>query len=116
MSNGNRLGIISWPVFLSSTSSTIMGIEIHEAANLFPMEEDTIYELAQDIKENGQDETIKFFDGKLLDGRRRWKACEMAGIDPMIEEIKVDDTFAYVFTRNLHRRNLNTVQRALIVA
>ena len=56
----------------------------HPFAELFPMMDDgELKELANDIKANGQREDITTLDGMILDGRNRFRACEMAGVEPM---------------------------------
>jgi hypothetical protein len=96
--------------------------EIHPAATLFPMmDSDSFQRLKADIKENGQEKCITFFDGQLLDGRNRMKACEELGIEPSIEEIEDSgdgkfDPFRWVLSVNLHRRHLTESQRAMVAA
>jgi ParB-like chromosome segregation protein Spo0J len=96
--------------------------EIHPAATLFPMmDPDSFKRLKADIKENGQEKCITFFDGQLLDGRNRMKACEELGIEPSIEEIEDSgdgkfDPFRWVLSVNLHRRHLTESQRAMVAA
>jgi hypothetical protein len=96
--------------------------EIHPAATLFPMmDPDSFQWLKADIKENGQEKCITFFDGQLLDGRNRMKACEELGIEPSIEEIEDSgdgkfDPFRWVLSVNLHRRHLTESQRAMVAA
>jgi hypothetical protein len=56
-------------------------LEIHPAAELFPMmSDDELQELGEDIKKHGLHEGVALCDGKLLDGRNRLDAMEMAGI------------------------------------
>lgn len=96
--------------------------EIHPAATLFPMMDAASFEMLKaDIKENGQEKCITFFDGMLLDGRNRMKACEELGIEPLIEEIEDSgdgsfDPFRWVLSMNLHRRHLTESQRAMVAA
>jgi ParB-like chromosome segregation protein Spo0J len=96
--------------------------EIHPAATLFPMMDESSFErLKADIKENGQEKCITFFNGQLLDGRNRMKACDELGIEPMIEEIEDSgdgkfDPFRWVLSINLHRRHLTESQRAMVAA
>jgi hypothetical protein len=96
--------------------------EIHPAATLFPMmDADSFERLKADIKENGQEKCITFFDGQLLDGRNRMKACDELGIEPSIEEIEDSgdgkfDPFRWVLSINLHRRHLVESQRAMVAA
>lgn len=96
--------------------------EIHPAATLFPMMgEAEFQQLKQDIKENGQQKWITFYDGKLLDGRNRMRACEELGIEPSTEEIGDSgdgtfDPFKWVLSMNLHRRHLTESQRSMVAA
>ena len=98
----------------------IEGVEIHPAANIFPM----IYgkefeELKADIKAYGQRVPITWWGEKLLDGRNRYRACIELGIEPEEEELDeelVPDPVAWVISTNLHRRHLTDQQRAGIAA
>jgi ParB-like chromosome segregation protein Spo0J len=96
--------------------------EIHPAAELFPMmDQQSLERLKADISDNGQEKCITFFNGQLLDGRNRMKACEELGIEPMIEEIEDSgdgkfDPFRWVLSVNLHRRHLTESQRAMVAA
>lgn len=93
-------------------------MEYHEAANLFPLDESTIGELAEDIQKNTQREPIALIEEggekKILDGRRRYLACQSKGISPMMTTVETDDPIAYVLSLNLHRRHLTETQRAYI--
>lgn len=94
--------------------------EVHPAATLFPMMDAESFErLKADIKENGQDQRITFFNGMVLDGRNRLKACQELGVEPRTEEIEDDgvfDPFKWVLSINLHRRHLTESQRAMVAA
>jgi ParB-like chromosome segregation protein Spo0J len=92
--------------------------KFHEVANLFPlMDEEALAELAADIKENGLREPIwRHRDGRIIDGRNRWLACQKAGVEcrPRTYE-KGDETIvSFVVSKNLHRRHLTTAQRAAV--
>jgi len=91
-------------------------MEFHDAANIFPLDEDHIGELAEDVKANGLLCPIELLDGKVIDGRRRWMACEKAGIEPDLVEVETDDPVAYVLSLNLHRRQLTPSQRSMVAA
>lgn len=91
-------------------------MQYHEAANLFPIDEDSLQALADDIKANGQVNPIELMDGKILDGRRRWSACQIAGVEPETVEVNPADPVAYVLSINLHRRHLNPSQKAMVAA
>lgn len=90
-------------------------MESHKLANIFPLMQDSeIEELAKDIKINGLEESIVTFEGKILDGRNRFLACEKAGVQPEFYEYAGSDPLAYVISLNLHRRHLTVSQRAAI--
>jgi ParB-like chromosome segregation protein Spo0J len=94
-----------------------MQYEFHPIANIFPMLDDArLKELAVDIHNNGQAEPIVIFEDKILDGRNRYKACEIAGVNPIYRPYAGDDPIKYVISLNLHRRHLSTSQRAMVAA
>jgi hypothetical protein len=88
----------------------------HDAALIFPMMSDSqLKELAEDIGKNGQRDPIVLFEGKILDGRNRWSACILAGIEPKtIEWNSSGDPIDWVISKNLHRRQLDAAQRAAV--
>lgn len=57
-----------------------------------------------------------FFDGKILDGGNRYRACTELGIAPETIEYSGGDPLAFVLSENLHRRHLTQIQQAAIVA
>jgi ParB-like chromosome segregation protein Spo0J len=91
---------------------------IHEAADLFPLEEETLDALAADIRERGQAKDIELYEGKVLDGRRRLRACNLAGVAPRFRDVtaEVAEPVAYVLSLNLHRRQLTPSQKAIVAA
>ena len=93
-------------------------MELHYLCKVFPELGKTEMEaLAADIKANGQRETIKLYDGQVIDGRNRYKACLMAGVEPIFEGVSIEgDLAAWVLSLNLHRRHLAQGQAAAIIA
>ena len=94
-------------------------MEYHEYANLFPMMSAGEFDsLLSDMARNGYDETapIVLCDGKILDGRNRYKAADELGIIPVYSEYTGDDPLGYVVRHNLNRRHLSESQRAVIAA
>jgi len=93
-------------------------MEYHEAANIFPLMEGVEFKLlCNDIATNGLMDVIAVYDGKILDGRNRYRACTEVGIVPHFEYIDGDtDPLQYVISKNLQRRHLNESQRAMIAA
>lgn len=91
----------------------------HPAANAFPlMIESDLRSLAHDIAVNGLREPLcKDADGLLVDGRNRWVACQMAGVEAKALSLPPDiGVVAYVVSHNLRRRNLTPSQLAACAA
>lgn len=59
---------------------------------------------------------IGLFNDKVLDGRRRLRACRIAGIEPDVIVVEPKDPVAYVLSLNLHRRHLSTSQKSIVAA
>lgn len=89
----------------------------HPYAEIFPLNEgQPLWDLADDIKTNGQLEPIWTLDGQILDGRRRELACIRAQVKPWREKYKGDDPLTFVVSKNLHRRHLGEADRAKVAA
>jgi hypothetical protein len=91
----------------------------HPFAALFPaLPPEELEQLVQDIKERGQLEPIVLHQGRILDGRNRYKACQIAGVKPRIEEFDAKTSRRnpeeFVLSRNLRRRHLSVGQKAAI--
>lgn len=85
------------------------------AAKLFPpMSEEENQQLADDVRENGLHHPIVRFQGQVLDGRNRLRACEIAGVPPLFEEWEGTSPVGYVLSENLVRRHLTPGQKAMI--
>ena len=92
-------------------------LEFHPWAELFPLLEGAPFdELVEDIRKHGVREPIITYQGKLLDGRNRYRACEVLGLDTPMREYMGDAPLLYVLSLNLHRRHLDESQRAMIAA
>lgn len=92
-------------------------MEFHEIVGVFPMmTEAELTDLADDIRANGLHEAVTTYQGKILDGRNRYIACELAEVQPRFEEYAGNDPLAYVISLNLRRRHLNESQRAMCAA
>ena len=92
-----------------------MKYDYHEIANIFPMmNEDEYDRLKDDIAINGQLEPVVLYEGKVLDGRNRYKALCDIGLKTNFEEYQGDQPLSYVISKNLHRRHLEVGQRAMI--
>ena len=58
------------------------------------------------------------FEGKILDGRHRYKACQQLGISPEHSDFKgsQEEALAFALAKNAARRSLSVSQKALIAA
>lgn len=93
--------------------------EIHPLAGVFPeMDEASYRDLVKSISENGVIEPIILWDGMILDGRHRYRACVELGITALnIKNAPANaDPVAYVLAKNLHRRHMDASQRAMVAA
>ena len=91
--------------------------QFHELCVLFPpCSDEELESLRDSIEKNGVIEPVTMFEGKILDGRNRFTACLMIGIDPPTVEYTGDDPVAFVLSKNLHRRHLDASQRAMVAA
>ena len=89
--------------------------EFHPLAEVFPPLADEEFQLLRDsIRQNGLVHPVILFDGKILDGRNRYKACELEGVVPRFEEFIGDAPAQFVTDQNLRRRDLTAGQRAAI--
>lgn len=87
-------------------------------ANALPLASDErLREMAEDVRTVGQREPIWLGDdGKIIDGRNRWVACKLAGVEcksmPLPADMR-DRPAALVTSYNLMRRDLSLEDRAL---
>lgn len=91
---------------------------VHPACSALPMlDEESLQALAEDIRTNGQlRPCVVSTSGSFIDGRNRWRACEIAGVEPdVIEREFASDleVARYVWSENVARRHLTTSQRAM---
>jgi ParB-like chromosome segregation protein Spo0J len=101
-------------------------IPFHPLADIFPLMEGEEFDaLVADIKAHGLREPIVLYEGLILDGRNRYRACLKAGVDPCppMEGSKCaalnylgDDPVAYVISRNIRRRHLDPETKDKILA
>lgn len=92
-------------------------LEFHPFSNLFPLlQGEDFTNLAKDIEAHGQREPIVLFEGRILDGRNRYRACRELGREPKVSQYEGSNALEFVLSLNLHRRQLSTAQRAVIAA
>jgi hypothetical protein len=96
----------------------VTDIEVHPVADLFPMlAADELAELAADIKARGLRHPIVLdSEGRVLDGRNRLAACELARVKPTFETYDGEDPEELAWGDNVRRRNLTKAQMAVLAA
>ena len=86
----------------------------HPLAELLPMMSEAEYESLRDsIRTGGQTDPIEIFEGKILDGRNRYRACTELNLVPKTRDFAGDHTAAVqlVYNRANHR-HLDASQKA----
>ena len=88
-------------------------MEYHPLSDFFPMlAPEDFDELVEDMRKHGQLEPIVVHEGKILDGRNRYEACETIGIEAKYRELdKGIEPLDYVVAANLKRRHLRPEQK-----
>ena len=92
-------------------------MEFHEIANIFPlMDGPEFTALVEDIRTNGLLDPIITHDGKIIDGRNRYRACVEAGVAPRFEVWRqtTQPMLDWVVSKNLHRRHLSPTQASMV--
>jgi ParB-like chromosome segregation protein Spo0J len=89
----------------------------HPLALLIPeMGDDDFAGLKEDIGHRGLLEPVVLYEGRILDGRHRYRACQETGRRIDFTEYTGTDAVGYVMALNLHRRHLTVAQRAFVAA
>ena len=91
----------------------------HPLSAAFPAMTDTAFaELRADIASNGLHNPLVVFEGKVLDGWHRYRACQEVGVSVRSRPFEGDEAAArkFVVSANLMRRHLDASQRQLIAA
>lgn len=89
----------------------------HPIADVWPMmDEAKLHELADDIRKNGQIVPVWLYEEKILDGRNRWAACKIAGVEPKTKEYTGDEPTAFAVSLNDRRRHMNKGSLAAVAA
>lgn len=92
-------------------------LESHKYAELFPLIQNADFEEFKiDIAENGLREPIWLYEGKILDGRNRYRACLETSTELKTREYEGHDPIGFVLSLNLKRRHLDTAQRAMVAS
>ena len=98
-------------------------LEDHDIAAVFPLlPKAELEELAKDIETNGLLNPILLYEGKILDGRNRYRAILSLPalkeyLDPeWYQRYLGNDPVGHVISLNCHRRHLTGAQRAAIAS
>jgi hypothetical protein len=108
-------------------------LKFHPIADIFPlMEGEELDALVADIKKYGVREKIVLYEGKILDGRNRYRALQKLEGFPnymtkgggriftlgnvTVDRSQITDPVAYVVSKNIHRRHLTAEQKREIIA
>jgi ParB-like chromosome segregation protein Spo0J len=98
-------------------AATVESMEFHEVANIFPlMDGEQFRDLCTDIASNGLIEPIWVWQGKIIDGRNRYRACVELGLPTECREYRgtEEGLLPFVLALNLKRRHLTASQRAAV--
>jgi ParB-like chromosome segregation protein Spo0J len=93
--------------------------EGHPLALIFPMMKDEEFDaFVVDIKAYGLREPITLYQGRILEGRNRYRACLRAKVKPRFEKFKGNEAAAtaFVISRNIHRRHLTPKLKRDLIA
>jgi ParB-like chromosome segregation protein Spo0J len=92
--------------------------QVHPVADLFPMlATDELAELAADIKQRGLLHAVVLDgEGRVLDGRNRLAACQLAEVEATFVTYDGDDPDGYALAVNIARRHLTKGQQAMVAA
>jgi hypothetical protein len=86
--------------------------DFHPLANRLPLLFGREFEeLKSDMKANGQQVPAVLFEGKILDGRNRYRACQDLGIELRVVNYSKAQAKTYVISANLYRRHLTRYQQ-----
>jgi len=92
----------------------MMHYEPHEYSLVFPeMSAEQFKRLSEDIGVNGLLHDIVLFEGKILDGRHRYRACNEQGVLPRFRDYTGTDAAGFVTSENVARRHLSASQLAI---
>lgn len=82
-----------------------------------PMSDEQFRALVDDIDLNGVRSPILLYEGKVIDGWHRYRACLELNVKKMrVADWDGEDPIGFVLSQNLHRRHLNPSQRSMIFA
>ncbi len=111
---GDLLAIMERPQ--SRPDARPVDLEAHSLANLVPtMSADDYKALVGDIRSRGLMHPVVLYEGKILDGRHRYRACIEVGRGIDFAEYTGKDPIGYVLSENLNRRHMTPGQISGII-
>jgi hypothetical protein len=102
----------------SDNSPTVNLLPFHPIADMFPLMEGKEFdELVGDIQRRGLGFPIVIFEGQIIDGRNRARACQRAGVEPRYSQFegKAEDVPRFIVSANIHRRHLKPEIRQQLI-
>jgi len=96
----------------------IKTVEFHPIAEIFPlMSKEDLATLTTDIARNGLLEPIIVYEGKVIDGRNRYRACIKANVKPrFVEWPGSGNPLPRIMSMNYCRRHLTASQKSMIAS
>ena len=92
-------------------------LAFHPIAAPWPLMKGQAFDaLVANIRENGLLDSVTLFEGMILDGRNRYRACRPAGVTPSFVEYRGNDPEGFSDSANGARRHLSESQRAMVAA
>jgi len=96
-------------------------LQVHPKADEYPLLAEDVASMAEDIAANGlRDPIVLEPQGRVVDGRNRMAACELAGVEPtfvtnedLTDEEAIED---YILSVNVEKRSLSNGQKAMFRA
>jgi ParB-like chromosome segregation protein Spo0J len=86
-------------------------MENHEIAQCYPpLSDEEFQKLKAHIAANGLLNPLVLYEGKILDGTQRARACAELGIEPRYITAEIENPFNYVIGQNERRRQLSKRQ------
>ena len=101
-----------------NNAASTLDLEMHPACLIMPeMDDEEFEKLKEDISGFGLRHKITLYQGKILDGRHRYRACMELGIEPEFEHWPGGSAvIEFVIGENLLRRHLTVSQKAMVAA
>lgn len=89
----------------------MMHYELHPLCTSIPdMTDEEFQNIVKDIAETGLKQPITLFEGKILLGKNRYRACKRLGIEGTFETYEGDDPLGYIFSFTYYKTHFTTTQ------